>query len=49
MQIGHYTASCSRCGVLFWRHEDLTEPRSLTPWRAGAHQCGCDNQQPDLI
>jgi len=49
MQVGHYTASCSKCGELFWRHEDVTLPRSPAPWQLGDGPCGCNNQQPDLI
>ncbi|HVN28447.1 MAG TPA: hypothetical protein VMT64_08180 [Candidatus Binataceae bacterium] len=48
-QVGHYTASCTRCGEMFWRHEDVSQPRTETPWQAEANACGCTDQQPELI
>ena len=47
-QVGHYIASCTRCGELFWRHEDLAERRPRIPWQLGSGPCGC-NGQPELI
>jgi hypothetical protein len=48
MQVGHYNASCTRCGELFWRHEDLTDPKSRIPWQAVDGPCGCSGE-PELI
>jgi len=48
MQVGHYNASCTRCGELFWRHEELADPKSRVPWRQGQGPCGCGGE-PELI
>ncbi len=47
-QVGHYNASCTRCGQAFWRHEDLTELKTPVPWQRGRRACGC-NGAPELI
>jgi len=48
MQIGHYDASCTRCGEAFWRHEDVSDLKSPSPWQRTRKRCGC-NGALDLI
>ena len=48
-QVGHYDASCTRCGEVFWRHEDLADSKSSPAWQRIRKPCGCGGVALDLI